>query len=422
MERNFLLITSDEALAGRLKNLEAWGYLPDWRKNGRAQSALKDLSLAKKPILMDLAAPDALEGLSDLRAYYPEASIIAVSNGNMNITAESLKFGLSSLVTERDSEAELFEALKRAFSDISRREELEALKSSSEQKIISKSLAMRKALKAAREAGAAKEPVILLGEPGCGRELMARHIHSISAPPGAPFKKANYEHELPAAVEAARGGTLYIKDISSMSGQAVEVLRALIKEGSKMKAHLRLMAGAVSEEALPPDISFRKIPVPSMRQRKEDVIPLAESFIEELSFHLKKKKKYFTKKAKEALLGMEFGEGNAGELKDLVHKAYFLSKGTGIGEKDILGSEYFGKNSFRNFIDERLRGYLKKIADLEHSNLYATVISEVERALIELALRETKGNKLRAARALGMNRNTFRAKIKQLKIKDKFST
>ena len=428
MERSFLLITSDESLAGLLKNLEQWGYLPEWRKNGRARSGLKDLGVARKPVLLDLAADGALESLSLLKAYHPEASIIAVSNGNMNITAQSLKFGLSSLVTERDSEAELFEALKRAFSDISRREELESLRSSAEQKIIAKSPAMKKAAKAAREAAEGKEPVMVLGEPGSGRELMARHMHLLSAAAGAPFVKAATDNELPAAIEAARGGTLFIKDISTLTSQAVEVLRAVAKEGDKIKAHLRLMAGLSSlpspEGAVPlsPPLSpSKKISVPPLRERKEDIIPLAECFIEELSFHLKKRKKYFTKKAKEALLGMEFKEGNAGELKDLVHKAYFLSKGTGIGEKDILGSEYLGKNSFKNFIDERLRGYLKKISELEHSNLYDSVITEVERALIELALRETKGNKLRAARALGMNRNTFRAKIKQLKIKDKFS-
>jgi DNA-binding NtrC family response regulator len=428
LERTFLLITADESFAGFMKEgLEPWGYLPDWRRNGKAQAGLKDPSTATRPVIIDLAAPNALESLSELKAYHPEAAVIAVANGDINVTAQSLKFSLSSLITDRASETALREALGRAFTDITRREELERLKSSTEQKIIAKSPAMKKAMKNATGIARTKEPVVLFGEPGSGRELLARHIHSTSAPPGAPFKKVIYEHELPAAVKAARGGTLFIKDIFALSKESLEALKTLIREGvfrseggEEFRANLRVMAGSVSSE-LSLDIPFKEIAVPPLRERTEDVIPLAECFLEELSLYLKKRKKFFTRKSKEILSGMEFREGNAAELKDLVHKAYFLSKGAGIGEKELLGSEYLGKNSFRTFIDQRLKGYIKKISELEHSNLYETVISEVERALLELALRETKGNKLRAARALGMNRNTFKAKIKQLGIKDKFS-
>ena len=73
--------------------------------------------------------------------------------------------------------------------------------------------------------------------------------------------------------------------------------------------------------------------------------------------------------------------------------------------------------SIYDFLEEKLKRYLKKLAKLERSNLYDAVISEVEKALISIILKETEGNQLRAAKALGINRNTLRSKIKEYKIK-----
>jgi DNA-binding protein Fis len=73
--------------------------------------------------------------------------------------------------------------------------------------------------------------------------------------------------------------------------------------------------------------------------------------------------------------------------------------------------------SIYDFLEEKLKRYLKRLAKLERSNLYDAVISEVEKALISIILKETEGNQLRAAKALGINRNTLRSKIKEYKIK-----
>jgi two-component system nitrogen regulation response regulator GlnG len=73
--------------------------------------------------------------------------------------------------------------------------------------------------------------------------------------------------------------------------------------------------------------------------------------------------------------------------------------------------------SIHDFLEEKLSRYLKKIAKLEQSNLYDAVISEVEKSLISIVLKETEGNQLRAAKALGINRNTLRSKVKEYKIR-----
>jgi len=73
--------------------------------------------------------------------------------------------------------------------------------------------------------------------------------------------------------------------------------------------------------------------------------------------------------------------------------------------------------SIYDFLEEKLSRYLKKLAKLERSNLYDAVISEVEKSLISLVLKETEGNQLRAAKALGINRNTLRSKVREYKIR-----
>jgi DNA-binding protein Fis len=73
--------------------------------------------------------------------------------------------------------------------------------------------------------------------------------------------------------------------------------------------------------------------------------------------------------------------------------------------------------SIYDFLDEKLKRYLKKLAKLERSNLYDDVISEVEKSLISIVLKETEGNQLRAAKALGINRNTLRSKVREYKIR-----
>ena len=73
--------------------------------------------------------------------------------------------------------------------------------------------------------------------------------------------------------------------------------------------------------------------------------------------------------------------------------------------------------SIKEFLEDKLKRYLKDITQLETANLHTTVMSEVEKAVISIVLKETKGNQLKAAKTLGINRNTLRTKIKEYKIK-----
>ena len=435
-DRTILLISSDEAYAGFLKkNLEPSGYIFELR--GSLPANLRRQGYEARPLMIDLATPRSVEILSSFRAYHPEASIIAVSDGDFKKMEEALKAGASYVVFERNGgdPHTLKEILRHIYEGFSARQELEALKALTEPKIVAKSARMKTSMKLAEDAATlpfpnADKPVVLFGRPGSGRELVARYIHLWSHRAGMPFVKVEDEGGLAEAVMAARGGTLFIKELGVLGEESMAGIKTLIgkkeflflfppHDGSgPAKADVRVMSGCFCPEdaALLQGADYMGIEVPSIEERKEDIVPLANHFMEELSAFLKTGKKYFTKSARETLVGREY-PGGVAELKKLVHRAYFLGTTSAIGDKDLLGSEFLGKCSFKNFLDERLRLYLRKMAQFERSNLYDTVVGEVEKALIELALSEMKGNKLRAAKALGMNRNTFRAKIKSLKIK-----
>ncbi len=433
VDRTVLLISNDTGFVVFLKrNLEPSGYSFELRESLPAN--LRRTGYESRPVVIDVGTPRAVEILSSIRAYHPEACIIALSNGNFKKMEEAMKAGASYAVFERNGEdPQILKAtLRHIYENFSAKQELENLKTLTESRIVAKSARMKTVMKLAEDAGTlpfpnADKPVVLFGVPGSGRELVARHIHSRSHRTGMPFVKVIDEKDFftPDSLLAARGGTLFIKDINAFGADAVTCVKDLISkkefrvDGSQaINADVRVMAGCFCPEdaSLLQGIDYMGIEVPAIEERKEDIVPLANHFIEELSAFLKSGKKYLTKNAREALIERDY-PGGVSELKKLVHRAYFLGATSAIGDKDLLGSEFLGKCSFKNFLDERLRLYLRKMALIERSTLYDTVVGEVEKALIELALSEMKGNKLRAAKVLGMNRNTFRAKLKTLKIK-----
>lgn len=154
-----------------------------------------------------------------------------------------------------------------------------------------------------------------------------------------------------------------------------------------------------------------KIYIPPLKYRKQDILPLAYFFLREIENFLKLPSKNLTKDAKEALVKYSWPE-NAYQLKRVLTKAYINSKGRQINSKDLF-IEYEDKFSIRDFLELKIGSLLKGFENIENSNLYDTVIQEVEKALISLVLSETKGNQLKTAKILGINRNTLSKRIKQ---------
>ena len=93
-----------------------------------------------------------------------------------------------------------------------------------------------------------------------------------------------------------------------------------------------------------------------------------------------------------------------------------LSSGAVIEKRDLLLEEA-SSFTIQEFLEDKLKRYLKEMTSLENCNLYDSVISEVEKALIKIVLNETGGNQLKASKTLGINRNTLRTKIREYRIK-----
>lgn len=150
--------------------------------------------------------------------------------------------------------------------------------------------------------------------------------------------------------------------------------------------------------------------IPPLRERKQDILPLANFFLQEISIFLNLPLKILSREAKSLIMEYPW-EGNAYQLKQCLTKAYILSRHQKIVPKDIFG-EYDDKLSIKNFLEQKIGSLLKDFENIKNSNLYETVIQEVEKALFILALNETGGNQLRASKILGINRNTLNKKLK----------
>ena len=299
--------------------------------------------------------------------------------------------------------------------------------------------------------------VLISGENGTYKELVAKAIHYNSPRREGPFVVINMgstPRELAEAelfgygkdsstgssakkigkIEEAAGGTLFLDEITGMDiGLQGRFLRFLQDNerseqgGSSPSKSVARMICATSKD-LKESVAKRQfgedlykalckvhIRIPPLRERKEDILFLAQHFLEESVEKFETGPKELSKEAKDFLIKYDW-PWNMRQVESTIKRAAILSNGKVISKKDLL-LEDVGSCSITEFLEEKLKHYLKEMTKLDNCKLYDTVLSEVERSLISLVLKETEGNQLRAAKTLGINRNTLRAKIKEYKIR-----
>ncbi len=299
--------------------------------------------------------------------------------------------------------------------------------------------------------------VLISGENGTYKELVAKAIHYNSLRFNGPFVAVSFisipndliEAELfgyekdafsgatekkIGKIEEANGGTLFLDNISEIDIKLqLKLLRFILdKEFSPLNSNNSFMADvriiaatnkdlkeAVANGKFIEDLfnSFNHlhIKLPPLRERKEDILPLAKYLLKEAIRKFETGPKELSKDAKDFLIRYDW-PGNVREMENTIKRATVLSKGVVIEKKDFL-LEDVGSYSIKEFLEEKLKRYLKEMTKLENCYLYDTVLSEVERSLIAIVLKETGGNQLKAAKTLGINRNTLRTKIKEYKIR-----
>jgi two-component system nitrogen regulation response regulator GlnG len=300
--------------------------------------------------------------------------------------------------------------------------------------------------------------VLINGESGTGKELVARAIHFKSPRWRGPFVAVNcsaipqglleselFGHERgaftgatdrrPGKFEQAAGGTLFLDEISDLPLELQPKLLRVLQEREfsrvggfeLLKAQTRIIAAtnqdleaAVAARRFREDLYFRlrviPITLPPLRERREDIAELTDYFVTKAAREMGAHVRYMAADARVKLAAWNW-PGNVRELENTVLRAALLASGSTIHTEDLeLGraggsprTESNAGASLPELISRRVTEMLE--ADGEPRDLYQKIVTEMEKPLIELALKRARGNQVHAARILGLNRNTLRKKL-----------
>ena len=301
--------------------------------------------------------------------------------------------------------------------------------------------------------------VLILGESGTGKELVAEAIHGLGSRKNGAFVAVNtaaiprelieselFGHEKGAFTgatarnigkfEQAQGGTLFLDEIGDMPAEAqTRLLRALqsgrirrVGGSEEIAVDVRIIA-ATNRDLLPliANGSFREdlyyrlnvVPIllPPLRDRADDVAPLALHFLSRAAADGLPKRSLGEDAA--ALLARQPWRGNVRELQNLIYRAALLAREDVI-DADTIRSLLDGTpgavaESAGHDIATSVRHWLDR-TDFAQGELYHEAMAELERPVFKHALARTAGNQLKAAQLLGINRNTLRKRLSELGI------
>jgi len=461
--REVVVIDDDESIAWVVKSaLQKNGYKVVTRD--RISTGIRAIKDSTGVVILDLVLPDGsgLDALSDIKEMYPDVTVIIITaHGRMESTIDAMKRGAYDYLEKPFDIEELLLTVERACNDFDMRQELKTLKqevyASEFPQMVGKAPGILEVFKQIGRVAAKDITVLITGESGTGKELVARAIHYNSNRSQKPFVALNMASLPPNLIEGelfgwvkgafsdakrarqgkiahADGGTLFLDEITELDSNIQAKLLRFMQEkeysplGSNevRKADVRIIGAtnsdvkkAVKEGVLRDDLYYRfkvvEIKVPPLRKRVEDILPLARYFLSIAQDKFHTGEKDLTRDAKKCLQDYDW-PGNVRELENTIYKAVVLSSGTAIDRKDLFADEMTNV-TIKDFFEDKIKRYLSQMAKLSNGNLYETIFSEVEKAVIEIALEHTKGNQLAATRILGINRNTLRSKIKQYRLK-----
>jgi len=417
---------------------------------GGGQEALEKISaLPVDLVVMDVKMPD-LDGLTVLeraRAVRPDLPVIVMSgHGSIETVRQAFKLGafdyLEKPITERDK---LLVAVRNALAMHHLAEENAALRREAGRfEMVGSGPAMQRLFDLVQRAAASEGRVLVTGENGTGKELIARALHEGSRRRAAPFVKLNcaavpaelieselFGHEKGAftgAVAARRGkfeladgGTLFLDEVGDMpAAMQAKVLRVL-QEGElervggqqTLKVDVRVVAATnkdltaeVAAGRFREDLYYRLAVVlvhaPALRERREDIPALAERFLAEACERNGRRPMSFSREAYLVLQGHAW-PGNVRELRNLVERVAILCDGPVLGPDDVTGV---------------LPGARKPREDrLREGASFHELVEEAEREIILAALAKNGENVSETARVLGLERSHLYKKMKGLGIR-----
>ncbi|QDU30443.1 Nitrogen assimilation regulatory protein [Anatilimnocola aggregata] len=450
----------------------SWGLAELSRQLGHephtASSAEQAISLAAKTdvavILLDVRLPgmDGIAAISRLRELLPAAKIIVMTaHGDLSTAVEAVRQGAFDYIVKPFDTTQIERLIERALTQIAvvPVDAVPSLSSASNP-LIGKTPVMQEIFKRIALVSASEACVFISGESGTGKELVARAIHQYSKRASAPFVAVNVAALSPSLAESelfghvrgaftgaeqsraglladADGGTLFLDEVADIPLPVqVKLLRALehgevmpVGSGRTTRTNFRLISAThqdllakVREGTFRHDLYFRlctfQVPLPPLRERKEDLPLLVNHFLQQLAPG--KSPGSFTSVALAEAQRRPW-HGNVRELRNAVEHALIVAR-----EGPILPEHWPPAMQPIQAPDpnsESLEGRLKKLvrewaegklqSDADMKTLYDEMLQQVEPPLLAAALERSKGECLAASRWLGMHRTTLRKKLDQ---------
>jgi len=443
-----VLVVDDDAPARRLLQVRLRVLGCEVALAADGEQALAEVNKHEPALMMlDLQMPKmgGIEVLRHLRSIGTTFPVVVITaHGSIESAVDAMKEGAYDFIT-KPLVANHFDIVLRKALDseaLKRSWRLLAAETDNRHRLIAgHSTPMAEALDMARKAAASTATVLLLGESGTGKEIFARAIHNWSARSKQPFVAINcvglskelleselFGHEKGAftgadqlkkgKLELANGGTVFLDEIGDMSAELQTKLLRFLQErefdrvGGRepIRVDVRIVAAtnrdlesAIKENRFREDLYHRlnviPIALPPLRERAEDIRPLAEHFLRRFAAESKKN---FTTLADDALAKLTAYRwpGNVRELANVIERAVVLGSGGTLSVKDLPNR-------------------IAAAAPLaEKDNLsYRDAMESTRRALVAQALAQTHGNRAAAAKALGLHEKYFLRMIKTLGIK-----
>ncbi len=429
-------------------------------------------------VITDVIMPDetGLDLIPRIRNLRPDLKIVVMSAQSTLLTAvKATERGAFEYLPKPFDLRELVNVVERAISEPAAAPEKpagDALVRAEEERLplIGRSPAMQDIYRTLARLMATDLTVMIYGESGTGKELVARALHDYGKRRDGPFVAINmaavprelieselFGHEkgaftgatarYPGRFEQAAEGTLFLDEIGDMPLEAQTRLLRVLQEGEyvtvggrkPMRANVRIITAThrdlrnmVRQGLFREDLFYRlnvvPIRLPPLHERNDDVPELVHHFFKRVQAEGLPTKTLDT--AAMALLRSHRWPGNVRELENLIRRL------SALYSQDVIGADIVQKEltvaaaesgegagavpddeSLGAAVERHLRTYFAAHQDsLPSSGLYNRVLREIERPLIELSLAATRGNQIRAAKLLGLNRNTLRKKIRELDI------
>jgi len=449
MRAQILVIDDDRSMCELLdESLGAAGYDVAWQLN--AEDGIEALQRRDFDLVitdLNLEGASGIELCRRIKENRPNTPVIVITGfADMSAAVDAIRAGAHDFISKPVELPVLQHAIERSLKfrhlreQITRLRQAEVPPTESLGALIGKSRAMRTVFDLVRRVAPSDTTVLLSGDSGTGKELVARALHEHSPRAANRFVAINcaampselLESELFGHVrgaftdaktareglfEQANDGTLLLDEIGEMALDMQPKLLRVLQERSMrpvggnasiaVKARViaatnRDLEGEVEARRFREDLFYRlnvvQIHIPPLRARGNDILLLADHFVQKFATRAGKNISGLTPDAQRALLAHDW-PGNVRQLENSIERAVALSRGEQLEVED-LPERVVRSNTLARAADD---------VDLEH----VLTLDQIERRQIERAIRQHHGNKTRAAKALGIDRRTLYRKLER---------